>query len=91
MQEIADLRSCIDLLKAGKQGMSLDELKKKKQHVVDYRAQYEKLKADVADLWDKTSQDGLVDNLSWGFEQEKVERRRKVMAEVDLQPLPLDD
>ena len=90
-QEIADLKSSIDLLKAGKQGMSSDELKKKKQHVVDYRAQYEKLKADVADLWDKTSQDGLVDNLSWGFEQEKVERRRKAMAEAALQPLPLDD
>ena len=42
-------------------------------------------------MWNRTSEDGLVDNLSWGFEKEKVEKRQEAMAEANMQLLPLDD
>ena len=90
-REIADLKNSIELLKASKKGMSSDELNKKKEYVAGYRAKYEKLKAEAADLWNRTSEDGLVDNLSWGFEKEKVEKRQEAMAEANVQLLPLDD
>ena len=58
---------------------------------MEFEDRYEKLKAEAADLWNRTSEDGLVDNLSWGFEKEKVEKRQEAMAEANVQLLPLDD
>lgn len=91
LDEIEELKKSIELLKKGSKGMSSDELKRKQQRIAAFRAQYEELKAAVDELWEQTSMDGEADNLSWGFEQEKVSRRRQVIAEAESQSLPLDD
>ena len=67
--------------------MSDEELAKQRKRIEVYRQKYEQLKAAVEETAKMTALDGEADQLSWGFEHEKVAQRQAKMA----QPLPLDD